>query len=232
MRFLSPLVRATLARRYKRFLCDAVLASGERVTAHCPNPGAMLGVAEPGSEIWLQPAATEARRLAYTWELIRVGRGLVGINAQNPNTIVAEALAQRRIDALAGYDHIQREVRVGDASRLDFRLTAAARPECYVEVKNVHLSRVHGLAEFPDSVTDRGRKHLGVLAQAAHAGKRAVMLYLVQRTDCVRFALAADIDPAYAAALGAAVSRGVEVLCYACRISPRAIVLGRALPSG
>jgi len=174
VRFLSPLVRATLARRYKRFLCDAVLASGERVTAHCPNPGAMLGVAEPGSEIWLQPAATETRRLAYTWELIRVGRGLVGINAQNPNTIVAEALAQRRIDALAGYDHIQREVRVGDASRLDFRLTAAARPECYVEVKNVHLSRVHGLAEFPDSVTDRGRKHLGVLAQAAQARGDAV----------------------------------------------------------
>ena len=229
MRFPAPLVRARLIRRYKRFLSDHELAGGEVVTAHCANPGAMLGLTERGSEAWLSPAASPERKLRYTWELVRVGRGLVGINTAHPNTIAAEAVRAGRIPELAGYAELRREVRYGANSRIDLLLTDADRLPCYVEVKNVHLKR-SGLAEFPDSVTKRGAKHLAELGAVVAQGGRAVMLYLVQRNDCKGFAIAADIDPAYAAALERARARGVETLCYSCNLDRTSITLGRPLP--
>lgn len=232
MEFAQPLIRAALARRYKRFLSDHQLEDGRIVTAHCANPGAMLGLTEPGSETWLSIADSPKRKLRYTWELVRVApgeTGLVGINASRPNALAAEAIAAQHIPELAGYTTIRREVRYGENSRIDLLLEGPGREACYVEVKNVHLRRGAGPAEFPDSVTARGAKHLRELARTAQAGRRALMLYLVQRADCSEFRLATDIDPAYGEAFHAARRQGVETLCYACMLSPRAITVARPL---
>lgn len=233
MRFVDPLIRATLVRRYKRFLADACLDDGTPVTAHCPNPGSMMGLQAPGSEIWLSPARTPSRALRYTLELVRVADGLVGINTGHPNRIAEEAIRNGSIPELASYESIRREVPYGRNSRIDLLLESDGRPRCLVEVKNVHLKRTagpHGVAEFPDSVTTRGAKHLAELADAAEQGQRAVMLYIVQRADCDRFRLADDIDPSYARAFEAALARGVEALCYGCKVDCRAIDLDRRLP--
>lgn len=219
--FAQPLLRGTLVRRYKRFLADVVLATGETVVAHCANSGSMLSVCEPGSEVWLSKSDNPKRTLAFTWELIRVGDSLVGINTGHPNTLVAEGIANGTIGELAGYRTIRREVRYGRNSRIDLLLEAPGRPTCYVEVKNVMLKRGTAASdpvEFPDAVTSRGAKHLDELSRVAASGARAVMLFVAQREDGERMTVAADIDPAYAAALRAAVAAGVEVLAYRCRV--------------
>jgi sugar fermentation stimulation protein A len=228
--FPEPLIGGTLIQRYKRFLSDVRLDSGEVVTAHCANPGAMTGLSDPGLRVWLSPARGATRKLAYTWELVRIGTGLVGINTMRPNAIVAEAIAAGQVPELAGYEELRREVKYGTNSRIDLYLAAAGRPHCYVEVKNVHLMRTPGLAEFPDAVTARGAKHLAALAEAVGEGYRAAMFYLVQREDCDSFALAADIDPDYRAGFAAARQAGVEMLCYRCRVQPDSIALDRPLP--
>ncbi|MEO5338500.1 MAG: DNA/RNA nuclease SfsA [Magnetospirillum sp. WYHS-4] len=229
MKFPHPLVPGRLVKRYKRFLADVVLEGGETVVAHCANSGSMLGVNMPGSDVWLSPAANPDRKLRWTWELLRVGEGLVGINTAHPNALVAEAVAAGIIPELAGYATIRREVKYGRNSRIDLLLEGQGRPPCYVEVKNVTLMREPGLAEFPDAVTRRGAKHLEELAAMVGQGARAVMVYLVQREDCSRFAPAADIDPAYAEGLERARRQGVEALCRACRISPEGIELASPL---
>jgi sugar fermentation stimulation protein A len=230
MRFPSPLLRGELVRRYKRFFADVVLEDGAAVTAHCPNPGAMLGLNAPGLPVWLSVSADPKRKLAHTLELVEVGGGLVGINTMHPNRIAAEAIAEGLIPELADYPVIRREVKYGENSRVDLVLEAPDRPPCFVEVKNCHLLRGGGLAEFPDSVTSRGLKHLGDLAREARGGARAVMLFVVQRTDCTAFAAAADIDAAYAAGLTQAAAAGVEVLCYDCDIGFEHIRLNRRIP--
>ncbi len=229
MRFSEPLIPGRLLRRYKRFLADIALESGEEVVAHCANPGSMLGLAEPGMAVWLSRSDNPARKLRYSWELVDADGGLVGINTSRPNGIVAEAIEAERIPELAGYGTTRREVRYGKNSRIDLLLEEDGRPPCYVEVKNVTLRRHTATAEFPDSVTQRGAKHLEELAGVARDGGRAVMFFLVQRGDCERLELAADIDPAYAQAFGAAVNAGVEALCYSCKVGPEAIELDRGL---
>ncbi|MSO65688.1 MAG: DNA/RNA nuclease SfsA [Alphaproteobacteria bacterium] len=233
MQFPRPLIAGTLVRRYQRFFADVRLADGSLVTAHCPNTGSMLGVAEPGWRVWLSPAENPKRKLRHTWELIEDPTAgpdcLVGINPLHPNRLAEEAIAAGAIAELAGYPVRRREVKYGTGSRVDLLLEDPARAACYVEVKNVHLRRQPGLAEFPDAVTERGAKHLAELAKIVAGGGRAVMLYIVQRPDCSRFAVAADIDPAYALALHRAVAAGVEVLCYGCAMSPQAIVVNRSL---
>lgn len=231
MQFPVPLVPGVLQRRYKRFLADVTLTSGETVVAHCANPGSMMGLAEPGSRVWLSPSGDPKRKLRWSWELVELGGGcLVGINTGRANALVAEALAAGRIAELAGYESVRREVRYGTASRVDFLLESAGKPSCYLEVKSVTLLRGGTLAEFPDAVTARGSRHLAELATVARAGSRAVLLFLVQRADCTGVAAAADIDPAYAAALERARADGVEILCYSCRLSPAGIALDARLP--
>ena len=229
MKFPHPLRRAVLIRRYKRFLSDHRLDDGTVVTAHVANPGAMTGLLDEGAETWLSPAMNPKRKLPFGWEMVRAEGGLVGVNASRPNRLVEEAIAEGVVPALGGYASIRREVAYGANSRVDFLLEAPDRPPCYVEVKNVHLKR-GAYAAFPDSVTARGTKHLHELAQVAEEGARSAMLYIVQREDCTRFTLAADIDPAYAAAFADARESGVEALCHACRLSPTGIAVGRPLP--
>lgn len=233
MRFDPPLIQGVLARRYKRFLADVEIG-GRIETVHCPNPGAMLGLDRPGSEVWVSRSPNLKRKLPLTLELVRVEDHLVGVNTGHPNDLVEEALRTGAVPELAGYDTIRREVRYGKSSRIDLLLESAGRPACHVEVKNVHLRRADGpnpgAAEFPDSVTARGTKHLGELAEVVRAGGRAVMVYVVQRGDCDRFALARDIDPAYVQAMTLARAAGVEALCYTCAVTTDGIRLAAPLP--
>ena len=231
---LPPLIEGRLVRRYKRFLADVALADGSVITAHCPNPGAMTGLGLPGLAAWLSVSEARTRKLPHTLELVRVAGGLVGIHTGRPNGIVAEAIEAGAIPELAGYAGLRREVTYGGNSRVDILLEEDGRPPCYVEVKNVHLRRPDGAhptaAEFPDSVTARGTKHLGALAAMVAGGARAVMVYLVQRGDCDHFRIAGDIDPTYEAALRHATAAGVETLCVACTVSTAAIEVDRPLP--
>jgi sugar fermentation stimulation protein A len=233
MRFATPLVPATLIKRYKRFLADVMLASGETVTAHCANPGSMLGLTVPGARVWLSKSANPKRKLGYSWELIEVDFGggleLVGINTSNPNMLGAEAIAAGSIPELGGYGLLRREVRYGTNSRVDFLLEGAGRTPCYVEIKNVHLMRQAGLAEFPDAVTKRGAKHLAELTREAAQGARAVMLFLVQIGSAERFALARDIDTAYGAAFDRARAAGIEAIVRRCRLSQAGIEVAEAI---
>jgi sugar fermentation stimulation protein A len=233
MQFKSPLLRGRLIQRYKRFLADVRLDDGREITAACPNTGAMLGLCEPGLAVWLSESASPARKYAHTWELVEFGTGrsrsFVGINTGHPNAIVAEAVAGGLIPELAGYAGLRREVKYGQSSRIDLLLEDPAKGLAYVEIKNVHLLRKKGIAEFPDCKTERGVKHLVELTDMVRAGHRAVMVYLIQRGDAERFRTASDIDPKYAAALADARAAGVEAFAVTCRISPEEITVDKVL---
>lgn len=229
MRFATPLVPARLIRRYMRFLSDVTLEDGHVVKAHCPNPGSMMGLKGEGMRVWLEPNDDPSKKLDWGWRLVELPDAFVGIDTGAANRVVAEALAAG-ISGLDGYDTIRPEVKYRDKSRVDFLLTGQGRRDCYLEVKSVTLSRQAGLAEFPDSVTARGAKHLGDLAAMVQQGHRAVLLFLVQRTDCTRVTLAADLDPIYATAFKNARTAGVEVMCFSCDISPDGITLADPLP--
>ena len=230
MDFASPLAHGRLVARYKRFFADVVLDDGREVTAHCPNPGAMLGLNTPGLGAWLSRSDDPKRKLAHTLELVEADGGLVGINTLHPNRIVAEALAADAIPELTGYATHRREVRYGANSRVDFLLTAEDRPPCWLEIKNCHLRRTGSLAEFPDCVAARSLKHLRELTAMAEAGERAVMLFVIQRTDCDAFAACAELDPAYAKGLIEAAANGVEVLAYRCAITGEGVTLADRIP--
>ena len=230
MKFATPLIPATLIRRYKRFLADCQLPDGREITAHCANPGSMMGLAEPGMRVWLEPNDDPKKKLNYGWRLVDHENGhFTGVDTSVPNRALRAALERQEIAELAAYKTTRPEVKYGENSRIDFLLTQPGLPDCYVEVKSVTLMRQPGLAEFPDSVTKRGTKHLGELAKMVQQGHRAVMLYLVQRTDSKAFQLAADIDPAYAEAYAEARRAGVERLIYTTNISPDEITLGLPL---
>jgi len=219
MKMPVPMLRGRLLRRYKRFLADIALDDGREITAHCPNPGSMMGLKEEGMTVWVSPAANPKAKLGWRWDFARRSDGiLAGINTNVPNKLVKEALTEGRIAEVAGYPDIRPEMRYREGSRVDFLLSGAGLPPCYLEVKNVHLMRTPGLVEFPDSVTARGARHMRDLAAMRAEGARAVVLFVVQMTGAGRMALAADLDPGYARAFAEARAAGVEALAYACRI--------------
>jgi sugar fermentation stimulation protein A len=228
MKFQSPLSQAVLIQRYKRFLADIRLPDGREVTAHCANPGAMTGLAEPDMKIWVDQNDDPKRKLNYSWKLVEIGDHLACVDTALPNHVVAEALENGAIAPLQNLHPIRREVRYGENSRIDF-LLGAPEAQTYVEVKAVSLKRSEW-AEFPDTVTKRGAKHLAELSEMVRQGHRAVMLFLVQRTDCTRFRVAGDIDPAYAAAFLDAQNAGVEMMCFETRISPDGMTVADQLP--
>jgi len=201
---------------------------------HVANPGAMTGLAAPGSRVFLSKSASAARKLPLSWELVEVdlgcGRELVGINTANPNTLVAEVLQQELIPELREYRCVRREVRYGRNCRVDFLLEAPGRAPCYLEIKNVHLMRRAAFAEFPDCVTARGAKHLDELAAMVAAGARAILLFVIQIGSAAKFSLARDIDPAYAVAFDRARARGVEALAWRCELSEHAIAIEAPVP--
>jgi sugar fermentation stimulation protein A len=230
MKFSAPLVTGRLVKRYKRFLADVILdEDGSAVTAHCANPGSMLGLKEPGARVWLSISDNPKRKLKYSWEIMEADGALVGINTAHPNGLVEEALRAGKIPGLDAFSSLRREVKYGKNSRIDILLEAEDGAKTYVEVKNVHLMRNAGLAEFPDSVTARGAKHLAEMSDMVAEGHRAAMVFLVQRPDCARMSLARDIDPNYAAAFAAARSAGVEAYAVGCAVTPDSIEVDKVV---
>lgn len=230
MRFQTPLIRGHLVRRWNRFLCEVDLPGIGIVRSHCPNPGAMIGLNKPGQPVWVEPNDDPKRKLRYGWRLVELPGGhWAGIDTGVPNRVVGEALRAGQIAPLAAYATVRAEVKYGQQSRVDFLLSGPGLPDAYVEVKNVHLRREGSVAEFPDCVTTRGARHLAELSDMVTAGHRAVMLYLVQRTDCNTFRLARDLDPGYGAAFDHAMQAGVEVLCFDTNLSVHEISLRHPL---
>ncbi|MEK1926919.1 MAG: DNA/RNA nuclease SfsA [Rhizobium giardinii] len=223
MIFDRPLVPAVLVQRYKRFLFDAVLEDGRAITGSCPNTGSMRGLTSPGSPIWLSEHDSPTRKHRYMLEMVNVGGTVVGINTGLPNRLAEEAINAGQIGDLHLYSTLQREQKYGRNSRIDMLLTDPQRGRAYVEVKNVHFSRASGLAEFPDSPTARGAKHLEELGDMVEAGHRGIMIYLIQRDDCATFRVCDDLDPLYAQAFQRARQRGVEAFVVKCRVSPQQI---------
>lgn len=228
LEFDQPLVPGRLIRRYKRFLADVRLADGSRVTAHCPNSGSMLTCLEEDAPVYLSRAANPARRTPFTWEMIYINQGWVGVNTMAPNFLVARAAEERALAIFAGARAVHREVKVGPHTRLDMVVERAKGP-LYVEVKNVTMVR-GGVARFPDSVTTRGAKHFGTLMELKAQGADAAMLYVVQRGDAASMGPATDIDPTYAELFHQARAAGVELVAVRAEVSPTGIRLVRRLP--
>ena len=236
MRFPTPLTEAVLIQRYKRFLADVRLPNGDEITVHCPNPGAMLGLNQPGNRVWISDSGNPKRKLRHTLEIMEVpspttnAAVLVGINTNLPNKLAEEAILAGQIETLTGYSNLRREVKYGENSRIDILLEEDGRHPCYVEIKNVHLVREAGLHEFPDCKTARGAKHLHEMANMVRAGARAVMLYVVQREDGDRLSFAEDLDPNYAEAFQDAAKAGVEAIAIRCDISTQDITARHIIP--
>ncbi len=229
MHFSTKLIRGTLVQRYKRFLADVRLADGQIVTAHCTNTGSMMGCKEPGSTVYISRSDKEGRKLAYTWEMLQVNRGWVGINTMHPNRLVAEAVEAGSIPELMGYDTVRREVVTRPGTRLDLCLKGS-NGLCFVEVKNVTLA-IDGVAAFPDAVSERGTKHLKELIRLRRKGHRTAVVFVIQRPDCHSFRPADEIDEEYGRWLRRAINAGVEALPYRARVTPKEILLTERLPT-
>jgi sugar fermentation stimulation protein A len=230
MRFPSKLVEGRLIRRYKRFLADIQLGDTV-VTAACPNTGSLMGCCEAGNRVWLSESASATRKYRHTWEIVEVGKVMIGINTGLPNALVAEAIADGTIKELAGYPAMRREVAYGEEkSRVDLVLGGGAREDCYVEVKNVTAAATKGVALFPDCVSERGSRHLRELIRLKRGGLRPVQLYCVQREDVREVRPADGIDHEYGRMLREAIAAGVEVLAYRARVSTSEVRLAERIP--
>ena len=238
MKFSSPLTKALLVKRYKRFLADVELEDGSLITVHCPNPGSMMGLKAPGSIVYISKASNPKRKLGFTLELIELAGSpatLVGVNTNLPNKICQEAILSENFPQFGEFGEMRTEVKYGGNSRIDILLmpkpsdhrSDKPAPKTYIEVKSVTLQRRAGRHEFPDGVTERGRKHLGELAKMVSNGERAIMLYLIQRDDGDRLSFARDIDPLYAEAFDNAITQGVEAFAISCKIDTNEIVAYR-----
>ena len=227
MKFESPLIKGTLVKRYKRFLADVTLENGSIVTAHVANPGSMLELAKPWSTVWLEINDDPKRKLKYSWKLIETNQTFIGVDTHYANKIIKEALDNNAFGL--NYESYETEIKYGENSRVDFLLYFEEEPKMYLEVKSVTLSRLKGLAEFPDSKTFRGAKHMDELAEMVQCGFQSTILFLVQRSDIDLFSVAEDIDPIYKKSYKHAIENGVQVLCYDCIISREGITIGKRL---
>ncbi len=229
--FEEPLVEARLLKRYKRFLADAVMSTGEEVTTHCANPGSMKGLLPQGGRVYLSRNTNPKAKLGWRWEMVDIEGTLVGINTSRANALAEAVIKANLVEDFMGYDTLKREVKYGTNSRIDILLqdSRGVKADCFVEVKSVTM-RVGDQAQFPDSKTARGAKHLAELSEMRNQGYRSVMLYLVQRDDCQSFDLANEIDPVYARAFDEAMARGVESVVVETSLSPTGISFTRLLP--
>ena len=225
--FPEPLIKGKLIKRYKRFLADVELSNGDIVVAHCTNSGSMKSCIEPGADVYLSTSNNPNRKTKYTWELINIDSGWVGINTLLPNQLVYEALEQNYIPEIKGYINFFREVTFED-SRFDIYAENYTE-KCFIEIKNVTY-KVGKYALFPDSVSSRGTKHLYSLIRAKKQGFRAIIFYLIQRTDIEIFSVARPIDPVYATALERAIDNGVEVIAYQTITNPPYIQIHKRVP--
>ena len=217
MKYKEKLLQGILIKRYKRFFVD-IKFKNQIITAHCPNSGSMMGLIEKGNIVWFSKSDNPKRKLKYTLEIIKVKKNLVGINTLIANKLVLEALNLKKIKNLIAFDKIKTEAKFSKNTRFDF-LISNKKTNCYLEVKNVTLTRDEKVAEFPDAVTSRGTKHLNELINAKKCGYQSYILYLIQREDCKSFKIADDIDKNYKIAFNKAIKAGVKVLCYDCKIS-------------
>jgi sugar fermentation stimulation protein A len=226
MKFPTELVKGKLIKRYKRFLTDVELEDGSEVVAHCTNSGSMKTCIEEGATVYLTPAADPKRKTKFSWEMIYINDGWIGVNTMIPNKLAFDAIKNGELEKLKGYTFVKREVKFGD-SRFDI-FAENETEKCFVEVKNVSM-KVGNRALFPDAVTTRGRKHLETLIEVKKSGIRAVMLYVIQRMDVDVFGVATDIDPEYAKSLKKAISNGVEVIAVQAMVSPEGIMFANEL---
>ena len=226
---LPPLITGHLIKRYKRFLADVELKTGDVVTAHCPNSGSMKGCAVPGSQVWLSESDNPKRKYKYTWELIKIPQTMIGINTLVPNKLVKQSIENNLIKELSGYEHVRAEVKTSSHTRLDLLLENEAKEKCYVEIKNCTLVE-EGMAMFPDAVTTRGQKHLDELEHLVSLGHRGVIFFLIQRMDAKAFKPAAMIDKVYAEKLEKVVKNGVEIITRDTIIDTQVIRIRNAVP--
>ena len=227
MKFKERLLQGTLIKRYKRFFVD-IKYKNKIITGHCPNTGSMMGLLNKGNKIWFSRSDNLSRKLKYTLEIIEVGKKMIGINTLLTNKIVFEALSQKRIKNFVKFNNIKPEVKFSDKTRFDF-LISDNKEKCFLEVKNVTLSRKDEIAEFPDAITSRGTKHLKELIIAKQRGFESYILYLIQREDCKSFRIAKDIDEDYKIAIDNALKKGVKIICYDCKISTEEIKLNNRI---
>ena len=227
MKFKERLLQGSLVKRYKRFFVD-IKYKNKIITGHCPNSGSMMGLLNMGNKIWFSESDNLNRKLKYTLEIIEVEKKMVGINTLLTNKIVLEALNCKKIDSLIKFNDIKTEVKFSNNTRFDF-LLLNNKEKCFLEVKNVTLVREKKMAEFPDSITSRGTKHLNELCNAKKIGYQSYILYLIQRDDCDSFKIAKDIDKKYKIAFDKALKSGVKILCYDCKLSNEEIKLNNQI---
>ena len=227
MKFKERLLQGKLVKRYKRFFVD-IEYKNEIITAHCPNSGSMMGLLNINNNVWFSTSNNPKRKLKYTLEIIEINKKLVGINTMLTNKIVLEALNEKKIKNLVNFNNLKTEVKFSTNTRFDFMISNK-KDKCFLEVKNVTLSRKVNIAEFPDAITSRGKKHLEELIKAKSRGYESFMLFLIQRNDCDNFKISEDIDPLYYAALNKAKKYGVKMLCYDCKINNKEVILNKKI---
>ena len=227
MKFKEKLLQGTLIKRYKRFFVD-IEYKNKIITSHCPNSGSMMGLLNKGNDVWFSESNSAKRKLKYTLEIVKSGKTLVGTNTYLANKIVFEALNQKKIRNLNKFNNIRTEIKFSDKTRFDF-LISSNKKKCFLEVKNVTLSRKNKIAEFPDAITSRGTKHLKELINAKKKGFESYIFYLIQRDDCRSFKIAKDIDQEYKIAFDEALKNGVNILCYDCKLSNEEIKLNNQI---
>ena len=227
MNFKNKLISGLFIKRYKRFFVD-IKIKNHNVTAHCPNTGSMYGLLNKGNKVWVSKSNNPKRKLKYTLEIIQDKKSMVGVNTHSSNKIVLDALQNKLIKELNDILEIKQEIKFGNDTRFDF-LVINKKDKIFIEVKNVTLSRNKGIAEFPDSITSRGLKHINELLKAKKRKYKIFILFLIQRDDCKFFSVANDIDPEYAKALRYASKNNLNILCYDCKFSTKGIKLNKKI---